>query len=140
MGENWTLPTHDDITAVNVRMGEFFAGCLKIHLLRIKNATSDTFLSSNRRYSSDMIFNANCDPEAADKEFLAKVQKSDSFNRCKRRNGRIQKTWLPYVARLEWVDVMFLPYHAAGYRSVDSIIAQREDFDLKTDALGKWVE
>lgn len=134
----------DDITVVNRMLGHFFAVGLKLHLLRIKNATADKLIS-DRRQPFDMTFNLNCDPEAADKDFLTEVQKSvirtqEAFRRCKPISKQGPKTWLLYVAKLEWIDVHFLPFHAAGYRSIDSMIAQREDFDLKADALGKWVE
>ncbi|XP_042354265.1 uncharacterized protein LOC121951845 [Plectropomus leopardus] len=144
LGENKTLLMMEDTTALNVNLGKFFAGCLKLHLHRIKNTTANRYFSSETR-EIRIVLNLNCDPETVDNDFLAKLQKSvirtrEAFDRCKPKSGYSPKSWLVYVAGLELIDAMFLPLHAAGGRSTDSLIAEREDFDLKANALRKWVE
>ncbi|XP_059201355.1 uncharacterized protein LOC131981074 [Centropristis striata] len=142
LGENHTM--NEDITAVNEMVGSYFAGCLYLHLRRINNATVEELVISNRSRSPDVnFFHLNCDPEMADRQFLAELQKSENrireaFNRCKPNHERKAKTWLLYVAQLQWLDVFTLPLYAFGYESPESMIAHREDFDLKADALGKW--
>lgn len=42
------------------------------------------------------------------------------------------------IAKMELADVLFFPLHVAGLNNVDSMIAQREDFDLKASALRTW--
>ncbi|KAL7387186.1 hypothetical protein ABVT39_019693 [Epinephelus coioides] len=137
-GENNTFPEMDETTALNVVLGKFFAGSLKLHLHRIRNTTAKEVFRSDRLPSADIIYNLNCDPETANKDFLDKMQKSvirtrEAFKSCKSRSD------LLYIARLEFIDASFLPFHAGEYRSTASMIAHREDFDLKADALRKWV-
>lgn len=73
------------------------------------------------------------------------VKKSDehtqvAFMECKPKRELVRKTWLHDVAQLEWFDVMLLSAFATGNTTADEIIAQRDDFDLKANALGKWAE
>ncbi|XP_049889499.1 uncharacterized protein LOC126383102 [Epinephelus moara] len=143
LGENHTLRLNEDITALNVILGRAFAFSLKLHLLRFKNITNDELRFDDRILPDDMIFNLNCDPEAADKEFLAEVQKSDNhtqeaFKRCKP-DSDIPTTWLQHFAHLVWLDAIYVPLYGNIHKHA-SLIAQREDFDLKADALRKWVE
>ncbi|XP_073346686.1 uncharacterized protein [Pagrus major] len=145
MEENITLLINEDTTAVNEMLGEFIAVILRLHLLRITNCTADELVPVKGRPYGDMILNLNCDPQIADKDFLAKVQKSDNrtqeaFENCKPRSDNLGKTLLHHIAKLELTDVLTLPLVVAGVVSVDSMIAQREDFDLKASALGKWAE
>ncbi|KAM4623640.1 uncharacterized protein ACJ7VT_004687 [Polymixia lowei] len=83
-------------------------------------------------------FQLNCDAEVASKEFLAEVQKSDNQTReafvsCQPFNGHIQKTWMHYIAGLVWLDVI-------NQQNTNGLIAQREDFDFKVNAIGKWAQ
>ncbi|TKS80353.1 hypothetical protein D9C73_013414 [Collichthys lucidus] len=142
LGENHTVALEEDTTTINLMLGPFFGGHLNLHLVRIKNGTSNEFIRADLRPIGNPIMNLNCNPETADKDFLAVVQKSDSYTqealqRCTNK-GDMSETWLRFVAKLEFVDVLSLPYIAIGNNTVDSMIAQREDFDLKIDALGKW--
>ncbi|KAI3374446.1 hypothetical protein L3Q82_006266 [Scortum barcoo] len=90
-----------------------------------------------------VTFNLNCDPEAASHIFLAEVQKSndtlEAFKQCQPFNGHIPKTWLHFIARLVWLDVIQGPLFNFEVES-ESLKAQREHFDLKANALGKWSE
>ncbi|XP_073346685.1 uncharacterized protein [Pagrus major] len=90
-----------------------------------------------------VIFNLNCDPEAASKEFLAKVQKSsdmqEALSQCQPSHVRIPKTRLHHIARLVWLDVVNNPVFDFD-RNREFLIAQRGDFDLKANALRKWAE
>lgn len=88
-------------------------------------------------------FDLNCDAEAASKEFLAAVQTSDSrtqeaFKNCEPNYPRLPKTLLHYIARLVWLDVINNPVLADEMGH--ALIAQREDFDLKANALSKWAD
>ncbi|XP_059200976.1 uncharacterized protein LOC131980705 isoform X2 [Centropristis striata] len=141
LGENKTFPVKDDTTEVNRVLGHHFGTSLTTHLHRIKNGTTLDFNGGGQ--PDDLIFNLNCEPEIAGKEFLAEVKKSDSrtqeaFKSCIKDSEDIEKTVLEHVAKLVWVDAIFMPAFAMVHQEL--LIAQREDFDLKADALGKWVE
>ncbi|TDH06125.1 hypothetical protein EPR50_G00130510 [Perca flavescens] len=132
--ENHTMPITDDTTAVNVMMGQFFAISLSIHLRRITHFTGNLSDINAESPKAGNIWNLNCDLEAADKEFLAKVKKSDkrtqeAFESCTPKSGYVPQTWLQYVAKLVLADVMFLPLYT-GYTTFESAIAHKEDFDL----------
>ncbi|XP_032386587.1 uncharacterized protein LOC116700135 [Etheostoma spectabile] len=143
--ENHTMATKDDTTAVNVFMEQYIAFSLSLHLSRITNFTGNLLdINSNEFPTADIIWNLNCDLKAADKEFLAKVKKSDkrtqeAFESCTPKSGHPSQTWLQHVAKLVMADVLFLPAQS-GYANPDSIVAHREHFDLKAHALKKWVE
>lgn len=88
-------------------------------------------------------FNLNCDPDAASKDFLAEVQKSnisrEALNQCRRSNRRLPKTWLHFIAGLVWMDVINDPiFDFHKLRELQT--GEREDFDLKANALIKWAE
>lgn len=140
LGENHTLPIKEDITAFNLLLSHVFAASLKIHHLRIKNAMEDELFTPNQRPPSDIIFTLNCDPEAVANNFLTDVHKSDNRTQEAFKNhvANIPKTWLQKVAKLEFFNAMI--HLSCPFGNVDSIIAQREDFDLKVNALGKWAE
>ncbi|XP_026231254.1 uncharacterized protein LOC113172486 [Anabas testudineus] len=156
----------DDILGINIMLGEFFQSSLEIHLLRITNSThvelqktegtpipptvgteSDTThvsKSRKRRIPAPeryITFNLNCNPEEASKEFLNDVPKSNdtqaAFAKCQPFNGHIPKTWLHYIARLVWLDVVNNPQLNVDK---ESMINLREDFDLKANAHRKWNE
>lgn len=112
--ENHTMPIKDDTTVVNVMMGHFFAVSLSLHLGRIRNSTGNL---------SDI--NAEASPTAGNEP----------------KSGYVPQTWLQRVAKLvlAMYYLMFIPV-LTGYATPDSAIAHREDFDLKADALVKWVE
>ena len=143
MEDNITIPQNEDTTAVNLLLGQFLAVSLSLHLLRIKNRTADELVAIEGRPYGDMILNLNCDPQIADKDFLAKVQESDNrtqeaFESCKPRSDDQRKSLVHRIAKMELADVLFFPLHVAGLNNVDSMIAQREDFDLKASALRTW--
>ncbi|XP_037647231.1 uncharacterized protein LOC119501155 [Sebastes umbrosus] len=148
---NHTLPIKDDNIVVNIILGGAFAQDLMHHVSRM-NSTTDvravetfTWLISafQRTPPADVIFNLNCDPEEANKDFLAEVQQSENrtqeaFKSCK--SKEVGKSWLLFVAYLEWQYAMFSMSRAVGEVSRTTKMNQREDFDLKADALGKWAE
>ncbi|XP_051264669.1 uncharacterized protein LOC127368175 [Dicentrarchus labrax] len=136
LGENHTAPITEDITILNSILVKWFTSSLKLHLLRIKNATADELVMSTGRLPAVIIFNLNCNAEAADKEFLAEVKKSDSHiqETFRRYMSNIGKTYLLQVAELEWVNAIFDLSCAIGNMD-DLLIAQRQDFDLKANAL-----
>lgn len=79
------------------------------------------------------------------KIFLAAIEKSDNrtqeaFQKCKPENGTLSTSWLQYVANLEWEDTKSHVIFTFSKTKEDEIIAQKDDFDLKTNALGKWEE
>lgn len=139
LGENNTLPIKEDITAFNLLLSHVFEASLQIHHLRIKNTTDDELFTPNRSPPNDVIFTPNCDPETDDKDFLAAVQKSDNrtqeaFQRLLKVSN-VPKIWLQKVAMFDFFNAMIHLVCPFGY--VDSIMAQREDFDLKVNALRK---
>ncbi|XP_017276307.1 uncharacterized protein LOC108238615 [Kryptolebias marmoratus] len=143
LGENHTLPIREDVTQINRLMGDFVAVSLMLHLFRLKNASVDEWdgLSSNQRPFH--IVNFNCDTEAADKVFLAEVEYFDSytkraFEKCKPKSD--PESWLRYIAELELADVMSIPFLAIGFSPTEQRLNQRENFDLKAHALGKWAQ
>lgn len=98
LGENPTLPIDEDTTVINVMLGQFFSGSLNLHFRRIKNGTTDELIPQDGGACGNPGINLDCNPEAAEKEFLAVVQKSDNytqeaFKRCTSK-GDISKTWL----------------------------------------------
>lgn len=150
----------DDITGVNIMLGKLFLNRLKIHLLRITNSTvvanvvksvkalkkikgNPVLRESTTETGDDIIVSLNCDPEAATKDFLAEVQKSNvtqaAFKQCQPINGYIPKTWLHFIARIVWQDVHDrIRDHTENKRGL--LLAQREDLDLKASALRVWAE
>ncbi|KAL7386065.1 hypothetical protein ABVT39_003599 [Epinephelus coioides] len=155
--------TNDAIVGVNQLFGNVFENSLHVHLLRITNSTvvdnimksvSNTEIRGNATHVSktrkrrlpppenSVIFNLNCDPDAASKVFLAQVNKAndvqEAYKRCLPSN--IPKTWLHFIARLVWLDVINNPKFDIN-RLKESLVGQKEeDFDLKADALRKWAE
>lgn len=141
LGEDHTLPIKEDSTAFNLLLSHVFEASLQIHHLRIKNTTDGELFTPNRSPPNDVIFTLNCDPETADKDLLAEVQKSDNRTQeaFKRYMSDVTKEWLQDVAKKDLTNAIFhLTPCALG--DEDSRTAQREDFDLKANALGKWAE
>ncbi|XP_042353205.1 uncharacterized protein LOC121951075 [Plectropomus leopardus] len=155
---------NDAITGVNLMFGTLFQNSLRIHLLRIANSTVvDDIIKSVRKHETGVdaahvsktrkrripapentvIFNLNCDPEAASKAFLAEVNKTtdtqEAFRLCQPFNRNIPKTFLHFIARLAWLDVINDPIFDFKNQA-ELLTAQREDFDLKAYALRKWAE
>ncbi|XP_041658377.1 uncharacterized protein LOC121519647 isoform X3 [Cheilinus undulatus] len=132
--ENHTLPINEDITFNNRVLAKWFASSLNIHLLRLTNGTADDLVRSNEKHSA-ITFNLNCDLETADKELKARVEKSDNSTQKAfsdlMKNGKL---WPLQVAELMWWRNM---YHLACEIGIDddAKIAQKEDFDLKVNAL-----
>lgn len=87
---------------------------------------------------NSVIFNLNCDPEVASSQFLAEMHKSnetqEAFKRCQPFNGYIPKTWLHFIARLVWLDVINIPSEQDENKQ-KLLVAQREDLDLRANAL-----
>ncbi|XP_073346687.1 uncharacterized protein [Pagrus major] len=140
LGENHLLPIKEDTTAFNLLLSHAFAANLKIHHLRIKNATEGELFTPDRKAPDDVIFSLNCDSEIADKDFLAEVQKSDNRTQeaFKRHMSNVSKTRLHRVSMLEFFNAMI--HLVCPFGNVDSMTAHREDFDLKANALQKWAE
>lgn len=141
LGENHTLPLKEDITAFNLLLSHVFIISLQFHHLRIKNTEDEGMHVPNRRPPTDIIFTLNCDPETASKVFLAEVQKSDNhtqeaFKSYMSKVSKISKTWLHEYAKIEFFNAMI--HLSCGFINADSLITQREDFDLKANALKKW--
>ncbi|XP_037642294.1 uncharacterized protein LOC119497927 [Sebastes umbrosus] len=140
------IPIREEITAVNMMLGFFFATSLQYHIHRINSMLDVHGFRSRTEEPDEMVFNLNCDPEAVHNEFLAEVQKSDrrtqdAFENCKTVQGRdLPKTWLHRVAWFEWLHIMHIPLFTPGIASFSSMVGQRGEFDLKANALGKWVE
>lgn len=130
--------TKEDITAFNLLLSHIVEASLQIHHFRIKNTTEDELITPRRNPPSDIIFTFNCDPEAAEKDFLAEAQKFD--NRTKDALTKLPLNrptiLLEKVAMADFFNEMIKL--ACPFGNVESIKAQREDFDLKVDALKKW--
>ncbi|XP_013859917.1 uncharacterized protein LOC106514926 [Austrofundulus limnaeus] len=157
-GKNNSVPLHEDVTLINRMLGFFFTVGLKIHLQRISNVTLDYDVTLDNKNSksldSTVTFNLNCDTEAAEKDFLAKVESSENltkqaFEACKPKDSawflflidprdRRSMPLLRHVAKLEFVDVMLFPMFSFGNNDRDDFVRQRDNFDLKVHALGKW--
>ncbi|XP_074545094.1 uncharacterized protein LOC141804529 [Halichoeres trimaculatus] len=130
----------EDVPLLNVVLGKWFGSNLKIHLLRLKNASIDELVYSKERSPTVFIFNLNCDLETADKEFKALIQRSDnSTQEAFRRYMTNLKPWLLQVAELEWINAMTHLACEIGLND-ESKVAQTGDFDLRANALGKWAE
>ncbi|XP_041847921.1 uncharacterized protein LOC121644200 isoform X2 [Melanotaenia boesemani] len=151
LGENYSTPLHEDITKINFILGYYVTHSLFIHLGRINNGTEvdlDRFQQAEVHKKGDTILNVNCDPEIADTEFLAEVEKSDdytkeSLQKCKPKNIfgielRDPKSWLLHVAEMEFTKAIFFHFDALKFTSIGDLLTQREDFDLRRNALGKW--
>ncbi|XP_041847922.1 uncharacterized protein LOC121644200 isoform X3 [Melanotaenia boesemani] len=98
LGENHSTPIHEDVTKINFMLGYFVTFSLFVHLDRINNCTKDDlgrFQQAEVYNKSDTIFNGNCDPEIAETEFLAEVEKSDNYTKEAFRNAnqRIFSVW-----------------------------------------------
>lgn len=144
LGENSTLPVGEDVAQLNMVLGVCFQKGLNLHLIRIKNGTTLMDIPSQWLKTAEYTtFNLNCDPEATDKDFLAEVQKSDSrtkeaFENCKPKEDNVSGPWVKHAAMLEWVDYFWLSSSPFRNSTDDSLTAQREHFDLRANALGKW--
>lgn len=140
--KNSTSPSREDITQLNMMLGVHFEHSLRFHLDRIKNETTDKDIPTLWIQTSEsIILNLNCDPESTDKDFLAEVQKSDNrtkeaFENCKQKEYE-SRPWLQHAAVLEWTDKIFVVFLAKS-STEDQFTAQREHFDLRANALGKW--
>lgn len=82
----------------------------------------------------------NCDPEEADKDFLVEVQRADNHTKALVTKVQLKahETLLKKVAQLDFFDTVIKL--ACPFGNLEEITAQREDFDLKADALLKWRE
>lgn len=82
----------------------------------------------------------NCDPEEANTNFLAEVQRADNHTKARATEVELKakEILLKKVAQLDFFDATFKLLCPLG--NVDELMAQREDFDLKADALSKWRE
>lgn len=130
----------EDVIVLNMMQSHIFQASLQIHHDRIKNATGDTLVLQNSRMPSGIVMTFNCDPEAAEKDFLAEVQRAD--NGTQALFSEIQcnppEICLKRVAKLDFADAVIKLSCPFGY--IDELNAQREDFDLKADALAEWRE
>ncbi|XP_073347523.1 uncharacterized protein [Pagrus major] len=90
-----------------------------------------------------VVFSLNCEPVAASRDFLAEVHKSndtqEAFRLCQPLYMHIPKTWLHFIARLGWLDVINSLFEQAENKR-GARKAQGEDFDLKANTLRKWAE
>lgn len=117
-----------------------FQASLLIHHVRIENTTEETLTLQNRRIPNGIVTTFNCDPEAADKDFLAEVQRAGNHTKALLTKVELnaQEIWLKKVAQLEFLDAVIKL--SCPFGNPDQITAQREDFDLKANALTKWRE
>lgn len=143
LGEHHTLPLQEDITLMNFKLSRIFAASLEIHLLRINNGSADEFVVRETKNDvQDVIYNFNCVPEAAHNDILNVVQKSDNRTQDifkKFLASEEPETWMQCIAQLEMLSVL-LHFTPCTLGDLSSKIAQREDFDLKANALRKWAE
>lgn len=138
--ETETPFNREDVTALNVMQSYIFQAFLQIHHARIKNTTEETLIWQNRGIPKGIITTFNCDPEAADEDFLAEVQRADNHTKALLTKVELnaQEIWLKKVAQLEFLDAVIKL--SCPFGNLDQITAQREDFDLKANALTKWRE
>lgn len=132
--------TTEDITAFHLLLSYIIEAGLQIHHFRIKNTTEDELSVPDRKPPTDIVFTFNCDPEAAEKDFLAEVQKSDDRTKDALTEVLLSgpKILLEKVAMADFFNEMIKL--ACPFGNVEAIKVQREDFDLKVDALKKWRE
>lgn len=130
----------DDITALNMMQSYIFEASLQVHHVRIKNTTEETLIWQNRQIPNGIVTTFNCDPEAADKDFLAEVQRADNHTKALLTTVVLnaQEIWLKKVALLDYLDAVIKL--SCPFGNLDQITTQREDFDLKANALTKWRE
>lgn len=130
-----------DVTALNMIQSYMFQASLQIHHVRIKNATDDTLIWPSRGIPTGIVTTFNCNPEAATGDFLEEVQRADNHTKAlltKVEQNTQENCKLKDVARLDFLDAIFKL--GCPFGNLDQITAQREDFDLKADALTKWRE
>lgn len=117
-----------------------FQAFLQSHYARIKNTTEELLIWQNSNVPKGVITTFNCDPEAANKDFLVQVQKADNTTKTLVTKVELNanEILLKKVAALDFFDAIIT--FACPFADIDQITAQREDFDLKADALSKWRE
>ncbi|XP_041847593.1 uncharacterized protein LOC121643990 [Melanotaenia boesemani] len=150
MGEKLQHTT-EDITVINFMLVYQVTLSLFVHLNRINNGTKDDvnrFRQTQVDNKGEGILNFNCDPEIADTEFLAEVEKSDNYTKeslqkCKPKITAVgersdPESWLLHVAGMELSNFILLNFGAVILSFSGDLLTQREDFDLRTNALGTW--
>ncbi|MEQ2241947.1 hypothetical protein ILYODFUR_030608 [Ilyodon furcidens] len=140
--QNNTLPYGEDITAINLMMGNTFEAMLRIYLTQATNTTLHLENKFERNLQNISAFSLNCDPIAADKLFFAEMENSENYTKeafqtCKQFGEFKEKSLIAYMAQLQFEKFISEPILAFNL-SVNYILDLREDFDLKADALGKW--
>lgn len=136
---------NEDVTFVNLILGYFFEENLKMHHLRIKNATDDALRNSYTKKEiegENIVYTLNCDPETADKDYLTKITKSDSDiqEAFQTHISHLSNppTFLQKVAYVDMLNTLLLIPCNTGDKDLRS--AQSDNFDLKVNALGRWGE
>ncbi|XP_041658375.1 uncharacterized protein LOC121519647 isoform X1 [Cheilinus undulatus] len=142
LNEKDLLLMYEDVVLRNRLLAKWFGVSLNIHLLRLTNGTANDLVKwPNGNQLTVLTHNLNCDLETADKELKARVERSDDLTQeAFRRYMTNGRPWPLQVAGLEWVNTRFFLACEIGDRDHDTKIAQREDFDLKANTLGKWKE
>lgn len=138
--ETATPFNREDITALNMIQSHMFQASLQIHHARIKNTTEELLIWQNRDMPDGIITTFNCDPEEANKDFLAEVQRADNHTKTlvTKVELKANEILLRKVAQLDFFEAVIKL--ACPFGNLDQITAQREEFDLKADALSKWRE
>lgn len=138
--ETATPVNREDVTVLNMIQSHMFQASLHIHHSRIKNTTEESLTWRDKGIPKGIVTTFNCDPEEADKDFLAEVQRADNQTKALVTKVELyaQEILLKKVAQLDFFDAVIKLACPLG--NLDEITAQREDFDLKADALSKWRE
>lgn len=115
-----------------------FEAFLQVHHAKIKNATEESLIWQNKYPPHRIVPTFNCDPEAANKVFLAEVQSADNLTKAFVTNVQLrsQESLLEKVAQIDFFNA--ITELVCPFGNIDELTAQREDFDLKADALSQW--
>lgn len=109
---------------------------LRLHFLIIKNSTEEPLVErmSDLPPLEELSYTLNCNPVNADKDFLAQVQKSDKSvqEAFEKYLSNIKMAYVMHVARIE-IENTVLQFTPCGLGDINLRIAQREDFDLKSN-------
>ncbi|XP_034559594.1 uncharacterized protein LOC117827189 [Notolabrus celidotus] len=133
-----SLPFMQDTAVMNLAMAVVFSKVLRTHYLNINGTESDEIMKFNPQLNDPPTYNLNCDPETADKEFVAAAQNLPAGFQNAFKNKLPQSTpFLIQAAEADSWNSMFL-LSSCSLGDVESRSPYREDFDLKANALWKW--
>lgn len=133
----------EDITGLNLMACYIIGKNMLLHLERLSNETLDekTYMPQTRTGTEpELVFNLNCDPSVASQTFFSAVDSLDSrtqeaFKRCKVKNN--PQAMEGIAADIWYITLLTMDKTKPGDKQ--KMLAQKEEFDLKQNALGRWI-